>query len=84
MHRGRRVTKREDFEYAEDWCILPRCTTFGCFDVSRKAPSADGDCGGSSIVLVWYQDKFGLPEDAHTLQHMAKLDFDGFLHNWWY
>ena len=84
MHRGRRVTKREDFEYAEDWCILPRCTTFGCFDVSRKAPSADSESGGSSIVLVWYQDKFGLPEDARTLQHIAELDFDGFLHNWSY
>jgi len=84
MHRGRRVTKREDFEDIEDWCILPRCTAFGCFDTSRMARDADGDGHSSSIVLIWYQDTFGLPEDAHTLRHIAELGWDEFAHNWSY
>lgn len=84
MHRGRRVTQREDFEDIEDWCILPRCTTFGCFDTSRLARNADEDNCSSSIVLIWYQDKFGIPDDAHTLQHITELDWDEFAHNWTY
>ena len=84
VHRGRRVTKREDFEDVEDWCILPRCTTLGRFDASRKARNADSDSDGSTIVLIWYQDKFGLPEDSHTLQHIAEFDWDEFAHNWNY
>ena len=82
MHRGRRVTQRGEVEEVENWCILPQCTTFGRFDASRKARSADSDSDGSSIVLIWYQDKFGLPEDSHTLKHIAELDWDEYAHNW--
>ena len=62
MHRGRRNYTREGIEHAEDWCILPSCTSFACFTASR--PARDADDTFSSIVLIWYQDRFGLPEDT--------------------
>ncbi len=80
MHRGRRISTREGVEEIEDWCILPSCTTFGVFTASR--PARDADDTYSSILLVWYQDKFGLPEDPHTLKHIAELDWDLFAHHW--
>ena len=85
MHRGRRIAKRASGEEeVEDWCILPRCTSFGRFNTSRLARNAGGDSDGSSVVLVWYQDKFGVPDDERTLQLMAELDWDEFAHNWEY
>ena len=80
MHRGRLIYTREGVEYVEDWCILPTCTSFGCFTANR--PARDADEIFSSIVLIWYQDKFGLPEDPHTLKHIAELDWDPFAHHW--
>jgi hypothetical protein len=84
MHKGRRILKREGVEEVEDWCILPTCTSFGSFKASRLGRTASADDDGSSVLLVWYQDKFGLPVDAHILKFIAEFDWDLYAHHWSY
>jgi hypothetical protein len=82
LHRGRRVFGRGGVQEVRQWCMLPSCTSFGLFTASRSAHGAKGDF--SSILLIWFQDKFGPPDDPRTLRHISELDWDPFAHNWMY
>ena len=53
-------------------------------DTSRLGRTASPDDDGSSVLLIWYQDKFGLPVDAHILKYIAELDWDLYAHHWGY
>ncbi len=80
MHRGTRRRIRNGVEKFEDWRILPPITSFGMFTATR--PARDTDEPYSSVLLIWYQDKFGLPDDPRTLKLIAELDWESFAHGW--
>lgn len=85
LNRGHRRYKRHTGEEElEHWTLLPCCTSFGEFTASRKARNADPDSDCSSVLLIWYQDSYGLPQDEHTLRAMATLDWEAFAHSWWF
>ena len=67
-------------EYDEPWQILPRCTTLAQFTADRPAQGADEPY--SSIVLVWFQEHFGLPTDPQILDQIVALDWERYAHSW--
>ena len=53
--------------------VLPLVTSFGLFDSS---PTARDEGCNSALVVVWYQDRFGLPTDPETLACLREIDWD--------
>ena len=80
LHRGRARSVRDCIESFEDWCVLPPITSFGVFTADREAKGSDE--ANSSVLLIWYQDNWGVPDDPRTLRLIAELDWDKYAHNW--
>lgn len=80
LHRGRARSVRKGVESFEDWCVLPAVTSFGRFTANRAAK--DSPDPYSSVLLIWFQDKWGLPDDPRTLRLIAELDWERYAHNW--
>ena len=80
LHRGRARTLRDGVESFEEWRVLPPVTCFGLFTASRPARGADDPY--SSVLLIWFQDNWGLPDDPRTLRLIADLDWDSYAHSW--
>lgn len=80
LHRGRARRVRDGVESFEDWCVLPPVTSFGRFTANRAA--TDSPEPYSSVLLIWFQDKWGLPEEPRTLRLIAELDWERYAHNW--
>jgi hypothetical protein len=53
--------------------FLPPVCTLAQFDSS---PVADGDADWSSLVVLWFQDTYGLPEAGHVTDQLRALDWD--------
>jgi hypothetical protein len=53
--------------------FLPPVRTLARFDSS---PVADAEAGWSSLVVLWFQDTFGLPEAGHVTDQLRALDWD--------
>lgn len=45
--------------------------------VRSEARVRDSDPGRSFLSVVWFQDEFGLPNDAGILEELANIDWDG-------
>ena len=80
IHCGVREFTSSAGPQTEPWRILPSITSFGLFTASRPAVSSDE--AYSSVLLIWYQDRFGLPDDPRTLKLISELDWECFAYNW--
>ncbi|MGE0385532.1 MAG: hypothetical protein AB7Q97_12435 [Gammaproteobacteria bacterium] len=61
------------------WFMLPAVTTVARFD--SLAPARDPDEVYSSVVVVWFQDEYGLPGSAIVAQLRA-LDWNSSAEDW--
>jgi hypothetical protein len=52
---------------------LPPIRTLARFESS---PVADKDADWSSLVVLWFQDTYGLPEAGHVTEQLRALDWD--------
>lgn len=80
LHRGRARIVRKGVESFEEWCVLPPVTSFGRFTANRAAKGSEDPY--SSVLLIWFQDKWGLPDDPRTLRLIAELDWETYSRNW--
>lgn len=46
------------------------------------SPVRDTDHVYSSLVVVWFQERFGLPEDAHVLEMLRAMPWDELAGDW--
>mgnify|MGYP000936470766 CR=1 FL=1 len=63
--------------YLSTW--VSSVCSIGLFESDALA-HADGVY--SSAVLVWFQDRYGIPDDPRTLRQMAAVDWDTIAIGW--
>lgn len=80
IHRGVRIRVRDGVEDSDEWAMLPPVTSIGVFGTSR--PATDSDEAYSSVILIWFQDKYGLPDDPATLRHIEGIGWEPFAHSY--
>ena len=66
-------------EIAVDY--LPPVQTFAVFESSPQ-DGADADADGSSLVVVWFQNAFGQPEEGHVMEQLRALDWESLATDW--
>lgn len=66
--------------YDEPWHLLPAVASFGSFTASQAAHGSDE--AYSSVLMVWFQNGYGVPDDPVTLEHMRGFDWEKYTHNW--
>ena len=77
MHRGvHRVREGEEID-SEAWCILPAVTSIAFFTSYDLAETEM--C--SSAVVIWYQDRFAMPDDQ-TLAQLRGMDWRKHAYEW--
>lgn len=77
LHQGRVRRPRSWKMVDETWCLLPSITSIGMFDSEGAV-----DVGSmSSVLLIWFQDRFGNPTEFVKKQIRA-LDWDRYAHQW--
>jgi hypothetical protein len=76
LHKGRRRVLKDGVEEFRDWQLLPGVTSYALLTSSDLAE----DDSSSSVVVIWYQDRFGLPDEDVVAQMRAirwrRLAFD--------
>ena len=73
FHAGHVFRKdREGNTEYRPWLKLPEVCVIGLFDSS--SPARDGG-GASSVLVIWFQEHYGLPDDEHTLDQLRNLDW---------
>lgn len=77
LHQGRIRRQRNGEMVDETWCLLPSITSIGMFD----SDGATDDGSMSSVLLIWFQDRFGNPTEFVKKQIRA-LDWDRYAHQW--
>ena len=77
LHQGRIRRQRNGEMVDETWCLLPSITSIGMFD----SEGAVGVGSMSSVLLIWFQDRFGNPTEFVKKQIRA-LDWDRYAHQW--
>lgn len=61
--------------YREDWMTIPLVCSIACF--TSDSPARDSTKDNSSLVVIWFQDRFGLDLDARTVNQIQGLDWNG-------
>ena len=61
------------------WVLLPPVCTIAKFD-SDSAINADDD--GSRLVVIWFQDEFGVDLDDPTTERLRAIDWDRCADGW--
>ena len=61
------------------WVLLPPVCTIAKFD-SDSAIKPEDD--GSRIVVIWYQEQFGVDLDDPTTEQLRAIDWDRFAEGW--
>lgn len=64
-------------EIAVDY--LPPVKTLAVFESS---PQDGADADGSSLVVVWFQDAYGLPGEGHVMEQLRALDWERLATDW--
>ena len=67
LRRGRRRVLKDGVEELRDWQLLPGVTCHALLTSSELAR----DDSSSSVVVIWYQDRFGLPDEGVVAQMRA-------------
>ena len=63
--------KKKPFPYPLVW--LPKVCTIARFE--SAAPARESAHVYSSLVVVWFQDDYGLPNDRHAFEQLRRLDW---------
>jgi hypothetical protein len=72
--------KRDGSEIHVPWLKLPEVCTVAEFDSNE--PARDEDEVYSSVLAIWFQDHYGLPDDARTLEQLGNLDWQRNGYDW--
>lgn len=72
LHKGRRRVRASEnaVERLEDWSLLPFVTSIALLTTIEP----EGPDTLSSVAVIWYQDKFGMPDEA-VLAQMRAIDW---------
>jgi hypothetical protein len=63
-----------------EWSMLPQVTTFANFDSLTTA--RDHSEVYSSVLVVWWQTQFGIPQDADLLYQLRSIDWVKYAKDW--
>ena len=77
LHKGRRRVLQDGVEEFRDWQLLPGVT---CHALLTSSDLAQDD-SSSSVVVIWYQDGFGLP-DQGVLAQMRSIRWRRHAFDW--
>lgn len=80
IQSGRSPSRREGEEVQEPWLQLPMVCTIAEFDSNE--PARDEYEVYSSVLAIWFQDHYGLPDDARTLEQLGNLDWVKHGYDW--
>jgi len=81
FHSGQVARKgRDGSEIFVPWLKLPEVCTVAEFDSNE--PARDEDEVYSSVLAIWFQDHYGLPDDARTLEQLGHLDWVKHGYDW--
>ena len=58
---------------------LPLVTTIAVFN---SEPDPEYAAFGSSAVVIWFQERFGLPLDTHVIMQLEDLDWPAHARDW--
>lgn len=58
----------------KDWMTVPLVCSIGCF-ISYSA-ARDSTKSNSNLVVIWFQDRFGLDLDVRTVNQIQGLDWN--------
>lgn len=81
FHAGQVIRKgRDGGEVHVPWLKLPEVCTVAEFDSNE--PARDEYEVYSSVLAIWFQDHYGLPDDAHTMEQLGNLDWEKHGYDW--
>lgn len=81
FHAGQVTRKKRDgSEIHVPWLKLPEVCTVGEFD--SNSPARDEGEIYFSVLAIWFQDHYGLPDDARTLEQLGHLDWVKHGYDW--
>lgn len=81
FHAGQIMRRsRDGGETCEPWLKLPEVCTIAEFDSNK--PARNEYEVYSSVLAIWFQDLYGLPDDAHTLEQLGNLDWEKHGYDW--
>lgn len=81
FHVGQVLRKQHDHtEFRVHWLKLPEVCTVAVFDSNE--PARNDYEVYSSVLAIWFQDHYGLPDDARTLEQLGNLDWEKNGHDW--
>lgn len=81
FHTGQVTRKKRDgSEIQVPWLKLPEVCTVAEFDSNE--PARDEYEVYSSVLAIWFQDHYGLPDDVRTLEQLSHLDWVEHGYDW--
>lgn len=80
LQTGVSPKRREDEPAQEPWLQLPMVCTLAEFDSNE--PARDEYEVYSSVLVIWFQDHYGMPEDVRTLEQLGNLDWEKYGYDW--
>lgn len=80
IQSGLSPSRREGEEVHVPWLQLPMVCAIAEFDSDE--PARDEHEVYSSVLAIWFQDHYGLPDDARTLAQLGKLDWEKYGYDW--
>jgi hypothetical protein len=81
FHTGQVTRKKRDGgEIQVPWLKLPEVCAVAEFDSNISA--RDEYEIYSSVLAIWFQDHYGLPDDARTLEQLGNLNWEKYGHDW--
>ncbi|MFM9880375.1 MAG: hypothetical protein ACKVOO_08205 [Burkholderiaceae bacterium] len=75
--RTNRIVNGQDESF--DWETLPRIQCIA--ELTSDKPARDGSEVFSTVIVVWFQDHFGMP-DADVLEQLSALEWDSLAFDW--
>ena len=69
----------EDATREIEWILLPPVCAIVNFDSDI---GIDEDDDGSRVVVIWFQDKFGIDVDDHTRGQLRAIDWERYAEGW--
>lgn len=80
FHAGQIVRVGMGQEVLVPWLKLPSICTIAEFTSDK--PSRSSNEIGSSVLVIWFQDHYGLPEEERTLEQLSALDWKTLAQDW--
>ncbi|MBL8376550.1 MAG: hypothetical protein JNM79_01625 [Burkholderiales bacterium] len=77
LHKGLRRVVNDGVEEFHAWRLLPSITSYALLTSTDLARDEDH----SSVVVIWFQDAFGLPDDA-VIAQMRAIDWRRYAVDW--